>query len=196
MPSSPTVWVAVIGALASVAAAICAVVAAMRSARLKADADLMLERFKTEDARRRHAFEVATRESEPLAAALVQVWNDIQTVRDVIHKTVSPALYDEESATKTLRTAVASIAEGYGHYGSLVPPDAAMAWHEAKSKAHVVEALLFQRGTGVQPRPEAAHGLEDRLRSIRSLLRDDQTILQQSMLALRAQAMDRILATL
>ena len=159
MPFSTSVWVAAIGALASVTAAICAVVAAMRSARLKAEADLVLERFKAEDARRRHAFEVATRESEPLATGLARVWNDIQVVRDVIHRAVSPAIYDEQSAMKTLREASASIADAYGRFGGLLPSDAALAFHDAKNRVNTVEALLRLRGTGAQPRPEAAQGV-------------------------------------
>ena len=193
---SPAVWVALIGAIASVLAAICAVVAAMRSARFKAEADLMLERVKTEDSRRRQAFETATREAEPVAQALVQVWNDIQTVRDVIHKTVSPALYDEEAATETLRAAVAGIADGYRHYGSVVPPEAAQAWHDAKSRVHIVEALVLRRGTAAEPKLTGGVALEERLLSIRSMLRDDQAVLQQSMLGLRARVMQRILETM
>lgn len=196
MELSPTVWVALIGALASVIAAICAVVAAMRSARLKAEADLVLERFRAEDSRRRQAFETATREAEPVTKALVQVWNDIQAVRDVIYKTVSPALYDEAAATETLRTAVAGIAEGYGHFGSVVPPEAAQAWHDAKSRVHIVEALVLRRGTAVEPKLTGGVAVEERLLSIRSMLRDDQAVLQQSMLGVRARVMQRILETM
>jgi hypothetical protein len=187
------VWVAAIGAVSSVGAAILAFYAASRATRLKSQADLTLERLKLHDANRRRALELAIQESEPIEKALSQLWNDIQTVREAIQNTVSTADCDEAEILLTLHAAVSRITEGYARHGSSLSPDAAAAWHSAKSHLLGLEEFVRRRGTDARPKEGASSGIDERLLSIRAALRDIQSIIQQSMLTSRGATMKRIL---
>jgi hypothetical protein len=163
------VWVAAIGAMSSVVVALLAFYAASRAARLKSQADLTLERLKLQDANRRRAFELAIRESEPIEKALSQLWSDIQIVREAVQNTVSTADCDEAEILRTLRAAVSSIIEGYARHGSSLSPDAAAAWHSAKSHLLGLEEFIRHRGTGVRAKEGAPSGIDERILSIRSV---------------------------
>jgi hypothetical protein len=193
MEITTPVWVAIVGAAASVIAAGFSFHSATRTARLKSQADLMLERFKAEDQNRRRAFELALKESEPLITALTQAWTDLQTIRDTIQKIVAPMRFDEAHALKTLRSAVTGISTGYSRFGSSLPREAEDAWHSAKGRVAIIETLVQQRGADAAPKRGCPPDIEERLTSIRSALRDDQTVLQQARDSVRAQVMRRIM---
>jgi hypothetical protein len=192
MDSLANLWVAAVGAAASIAAAIVAFYAASRTARLKSQADLALEQLKLHDANRRRAFDLALQESAPIERALSQLWSDIQTVRDVIQTMSSAARFDEAEALKVLRAAVGSIRDGYARYGGVLPPDAARAWHSAKGHVSMLDELVRRRATAATM-PAAKADIDARLEGVRSALRDVQGTVQQSMLTARNATMQRIL---
>jgi hypothetical protein len=188
-----SVAVALVGAAASVIAAVVSLYAALNAARLKAKSELALERAKIEASSRQRAFEMAVKDSEPLEAALNAAWGDIQIVRDVIQKAVTPALYDEAAALELLRGAVSGVSNGYKEFGASLPADADAAWHSAKNAVQTAEALLRRRGTGVSPRTESPQDVDRQLEQIRASLREAQHIIQQSMLMVRGAAMKRLM---
>jgi len=186
-------WIALVGASASVVAAVVSLFAAARSARLKVQSDLAIERLRLDAVNRQKAFDVAMKEVQPMEAALSSAWRDIQTIRDVIQRTVAPAQYDEQVALDTLRSAIAAISSGYSQFGGMLPPEAVSAWHSAKSHTSAVEPLMLSRGTGVNPQPEADPDVDEQLLQLRSALRDHQSVLQQSLLTIRGTVMNRIM---
>jgi hypothetical protein len=150
------VLVAMISGAAGVIGAVIAWTQAIRANRLKANVDISLERIKSETTlaleaikiendRRRKAFEAASQACAPIEAALDQAWQDIQIVKDVITKLLSPARYDKDLALKSLRPAVSSIEEGYRRHGASIPETARNAWHKAKNCTGLVELTVREQ---------------------------------------------------
>lgn len=143
------ILVAIISAAAGVLGAVIAWAQAVRVNRLKSSMDISLERIKSEtvlaletvkaeNERRRKAFEVASQASAPIEIALGQAWQDMQTIKEVITKLLSPVRFDKDIALSSLGLAVASIEEGYSQHGANIPEPARSAWHKAKSCAGLV----------------------------------------------------------
>jgi hypothetical protein len=150
------VLVTMISGAAGVIGAVIAWLQAIRASRLRATADICLERtrsetalaleaIKAENERRRKAFDVAAQACAPIEAALGQVWHDIQTVKEIITKSLSPIRYDKDIALDALRPAVSGIEEGYSRCGSSIPETARSAWHKAKHCAGMVELTLREQ---------------------------------------------------
>ena len=189
----PTVLIAVIAGAVSLVGAAFTFAQANRTARLKSEADLIMEEFKADDSKRRRAFDLATQESEPVTTALGQAWADIQTLRDVINKVVAPAHYDESLALRTLTSSTASLVAGYSQWGPALPAAGKEAWHSAKNAAVMVELLVRERGAGPISSVDSQSDVDDRLRDLRSALAENQNMIQSALLNARAAYMQRIL---
>jgi hypothetical protein len=189
------VWVALVGAAASILAAVFSVYSAVRTARLRSEADLVLERFRVEQENRRRAFEVANHDAEPIIAGLTQVWGDIQAIRNLIEHVVAPAEFDETLALSTFGEAADSLTSGYNRCGGAVPREAAAAWHAAKGRLATIEALIRERGCGARATGGPAD-VDALLMRIRAALREDQAIIQQATQNVRAELMKGILGAM
>ena len=200
---SKEIIITVISGIVGLEGAIVAWIQAMRTSRLKADADSALERIKSETAisienikvdqeRRKRAFEVAIEESKPVEASLAQAWHDIQTIKDVISKYMSGFRFDENSAWQSFASACASLSEGYAKWGTEVPENARQAWHKAKGCAMSVEMLLPNDDSGGNM-PLLPEGTTESLREIRTLLTDSQLAIAAARNAIRDTAMKKVL---
>lgn len=198
MPSEALV--AVISGAAGLIGAVFAWIQAVRANRLKADVDISLERiksetllaieaFKAENERRRKAFEVASQTCAPVETALDQAWQDIQTIKEVIAKLLSPVRYDKDIALNSLRPVVLSIENGYSHYGAGIPEVARNAWHVAKNRASLVEQVVSEQ--------DDVHSLStaliERLEKFRRELTDQQIAIVGAREGLRGALMERLL---
>jgi len=147
------VLLATISGSAGVVSAVIAWLQTVRANRLRANVDIALEAIKSETAlalesikieneRRRKAFELASQACAPIETALDQAWQDMQVIKEVIAKLLSPIRYDKDIALKSLQPAVLSIASGYSQCGASIPEAARNAWHNAKHCAGVIELTV------------------------------------------------------
>ncbi|HZH32210.1 MAG TPA: hypothetical protein VEY11_15700 [Pyrinomonadaceae bacterium] len=201
------VIIAIIAGIAGVAGGIIAWIQAIRTARYKAEADsslekikaettIALEKMKTENERRRKAFEIASEESKPIETALAQAWHDIQTIKDLITRIVSPARYDLDLVLKDFKQAHSNLVEGYGQWGSNLSHVARIAWHKAKSSANDVELALLNQNTATDNTLILPPLIIESLREVRQSLTDQQMIIAASRQAIREQLLQHYLEVL
>jgi len=200
---SKEIVITVISGIVGLVGGIIACIQAIRTSRLKADADSTLERIRSETSislenmkldqeRRKRAFEVAIEESRPIEASLAQAWHDIQSIKDVISKYMSGFRFDENSARQSFASAYASLCEGYAKWGTEVPDSARHGWHKAKGCAMSVEILLLKEDSrgDMSLLPE---GTTDSLKEIRIVLTDSQLAIAATRNAIRDTMMKRVL---
>jgi hypothetical protein len=196
--------IAIVSGIVGLTGGVIAWVQAVKTSRLKADADAALERIKSETSltlehlkleqeRRKRAFEVVIEESKPIEIVLTQAWHDIQSIKDVISKYVSGYRFDEDSARASLRSACMSLSENYAKWGPAVPETAQQAWHKAKGYITSVDALLpviESGGTNISPLPPST---VERFSEMRALLTDCQTVIAASRREIRDTTMKKIM---
>lgn len=189
------------------AGAVIAWVQAVRTARLKAEADSSLERVKTEatmaleqmkaeNERRRKAFEVASHESKPIETALSQAWHDIQALKDLTSKFLSPARYDFDLVINDFTRAQSSLVEGYADWGSSLPEAPRTAWHKAKGAANSIGLILKSQHLSDVGLVDLPMQLTDNLREIRQSLTDLQMVLSASRQTIRDELIRKLLEVL
>lgn len=194
------VLIAIISAVAGVISAIIAWIQTIRTTRLKASVDISLERIKSETAlalevikieneRRGKAFEVASQACAPTETALDQAWQDIQTVKDVIARLLSPIRYDHDIALNALRPTVLSIENGYHKHGASIPETARSAWHRAKHCTSLVEHTVSEHA---QTR-SLSNEVVETLKNFRRELTDQQLAMIAARESLRSALVERIL---
>ena|ERR1044071_8197556 len=204
---STEIIVALIAGFAGVVGGIIAWVQAIKTSRLKADADatlewikseanIGLEKMKAENERRRKAFELATQESKPIETALAQAWHDIQTIKEVISKLLTTVPYDLDLIRKDFSPAHAKISEGYASWGPELPESARIAWHKAKSHAQTVELTLASAYTTNDGVRDFAPKIIENLREIRVAFTDCQMILASSRQTIREKTIRQLLEVL
>jgi predicted nucleic acid-binding Zn-ribbon protein len=198
-PPPPTTLQQIVPIASAVASVIAAAVAwkqAERTIRLKAESDLQLERLRLEAARRQKAFEAARAASEPVAAALSDAWNEMQSLKDVISRTLSPSRFDLEVALTRTRESAARLGAGYGRCGADLDEMARRAWHAAKNTADGLEAVLARHDEARQASEADLAVIQRRLRDIRALLTDYQAQLARARQTLADTYTHRILVAL
>lgn len=198
---SKEILVAIISGIAGLVGGSIAWIQAIRTSRLKAEADAALEKIKSqaslalEEARdsrekRKRAFEVAVEESRPVEVALAQAWHDIQSIKDVISKYTSGFRFDVDSARHSLSSSCATLSEGYARWGTAAPDNAKQAWHNAKGCGASVEILLDDAGGAGFPLPA---DLTERLKELRTTLTDSQMAIAADRDTVRDVMMKKIL---
>lgn len=185
--------IAVVSGIAAVlggAGGVFAWVQAVRVTRIRAEAERALESMKLDTERRRRAFELASAETEPMQGALAQAWSDVQALKDAVSRTLSASRFDTQSAMKLVDPAIASLVEGYGRWGAMLPADARKAWHRAKDLAGTV-GILVNAGEDYPAEARTAQ-----LREIRHALTDIQLALATARATVRDAHVRRILEQL
>jgi hypothetical protein len=201
------VIIAIIAGIAGVAGGIIAWVQAIRTTRIKVEADsaleklkaeatIALEKMKTENERQRKAFEVASEESKPIETALAQAWHDIQTIKDLITKIVAPARYDLDLILKDFKQAHSNLIDGYGKWGSDLSEAARIAWHKAKGSANDIELVILSHSNAEDHDLILPPPMMENLREIRQSLTDQQMVIAASRQAIREQLVRNILEVL
>jgi hypothetical protein len=188
------VIVAIISGIAAIAGALIASIQAVRMSRLKAETDAKLEQLKAETSiavetmkdvreRRHKAFEIAAQESAPLEAALAQAWEDIQLIKEIISKLVSPDRYDLDIALDHLTPPCSRLMDGYAKWGASIPEHARKAWHAAKGDISAFRQILVtESNTSNSQLPSATIEI---LKETRTFLTDHQMVIVASRQSIR-----------
>ena len=197
--------IAIISAAAGIAGASIASIQAVRTSKMKSQADAMLEKIKAEvnitlekikaevnitlermketRERRQKAFEIASQESAPVEAALSQAWEDIQLIKEILTRLTSSARYDADIALEALKPPAQRIREGYAKWGAVLPETARRAWHSAKGSIATLEQTLTIESGSDDPRlPESSVAV---LKDMRVFIDDYQDVLGEARQGIR-----------
>lgn len=190
--------VAIIAGITALLGGAFAWIQANKTSKLKAQADVVLEEMRAEGERKRKAFELASAEARPVELALSQAWQDIQTIKEVISKVLSPIRYDEDVARSVFRPAVNNLVDGYGKWGTEIPDSAKAAWHNAKNAVIAIELTLFSQPNNQAPFTDAdlTPEIAESLKEARLSLTDFQMILAAARQTVREQVAAKILKAL
>ena len=174
--------VEVIVAIISGLCALIASVQAVRTTRVKAEADAKLEQIRAETniavetmkeatARRQKAFEIASSESAPVETALAQAWQDIQLIKEIISSLTSRGRYDIDIALADLAPPCSRLMDGYAKWGASIPEQARKDWHNAKGAVASVQMMIRESRTNNSELPSDVLEI---LKETKSFLTDHQ----------------------
>lgn len=174
MDGTVAVTTTVISGLVALLSAIIAVIKSSKVSRIQAEASLAQERLRTDQERESRAWHDAKIEADRLASALDEMWQHLQAIRETIAKLTSGQRYDIDIALRDAEHESALVMDAYSKFGSQLPHNARIAWHDAKN---VCTSILLELQALHTRNDGPSKASLNALRSMRDTLADIQQLI-------------------
>ena len=88
------------------------------------------------------AFGIEKEDYKQIEYALKNAWEQLQIVKEIIHKLLIPFRYDIDIARDHIKKPYKIIKDEYAKFGIIVPEQAKAEWHKSKKIIHDLDLLL------------------------------------------------------